>query len=146
MTENPKPARSAALVYRTTSAGVCCSHIVVNPNVAMAWTLPTRYSAETPDLIRPNGSITGMAKEKATITLDRAKAAAARALLQIDSNSEVIDVALDQLIQTARLRADIAAYRRMPPTPDEVELASLGDTGGLADDTDWEALYPDELP
>jgi hypothetical protein len=42
--------------------------------------------------------------------------------------------------------ADIEAYRRVPPTPDEVELASLGDTNGLADETDWDALYPDELP
>ena len=40
-----------------------------------------------------------MAKEKATITLDRAKAAAARALLGVESTSEVIDMALDQLIE-----------------------------------------------
>ena len=86
-----------------------------------------------------------MAREKATITLDKTKAAAARAILGIDSTSEVIDVALDRLIRTAQLTADIDAYRRVPPTPDEVALASLGDTSGLADDTDWEALYPDEL-
>jgi hypothetical protein len=87
-----------------------------------------------------------MAKEKATITLDRSKAAAARAILGLNSTSEVIDVALDQLIRTARLRADVAAYLRMPPTPDEVELQSVGDASGLGDDTDWEALYPEELP
>jgi len=34
----------------------------------------------------------------------------------------------------------------MPTTPDEVELASLGDTAGLDDDPDWEGLYPDEVP
>ena len=55
-----------------------------------------------------------MAREKATITLDRAKAATARALLGLDSTSEVIDVALDQLIRAERLRADVAAYRRVP--------------------------------
>jgi hypothetical protein len=86
-----------------------------------------------------------MAREKATITLDRAKAAAARALLGVGSTSEAIDVALDQLIHTERLRADIAAYQRTPPTHDEVALASFGDAGGLGDDTDWEALYADDL-
>jgi hypothetical protein len=85
-----------------------------------------------------------MAKEKATITLDRAKAAAARALLGVESTSEVIDLALDRLIRAERLRADIEAYQRVPPTQDEVELASLGDTGSIADDTDWDALYGDD--
>jgi hypothetical protein len=83
-----------------------------------------------------------VAKEKATITLDQGKAAAARALLGVGSTSEAIDVALDRLIHAERLRADIAAYERTPPTQDEVALASVGDAGGLGDDTDWEALYP----
>jgi len=85
-----------------------------------------------------------MAKEKATITLDRAKAAAARALMGVDSTSEVIDIALDQLIRAERLRADITAYRRVPPTEDEVELAAFADANGLGDNTDWQALYDDE--
>jgi len=85
-----------------------------------------------------------MAKEKATITLDRAKAATARALLGVNSTSEVIDLALDQLISAERLRADIAAYQRVPPTHDEVVLASLGDTASIADDTNWDALYADD--
>jgi len=55
-------------------------------------------------------------------------------------------LALDRLIRTERLRADIAAYRRVPPTQSEIDLALLADTSGLADDTDWEALYPDEHP
>jgi hypothetical protein len=87
-----------------------------------------------------------MAKEKATITLDRAKAAAARAIVGAGSTSEVIDVALDQLIRLGRLRADIAAYSRQPVTEAEVALALLADTSGLADDTDWEALYVGESP
>jgi hypothetical protein len=86
-----------------------------------------------------------MAKEKATITLDRGKAAAARALLGVGSTSEAIDVALDQLIYSERLRADIAAYQRTPPTGDEVALASFADAGSVGDDTDWEALYPDDF-
>jgi hypothetical protein len=86
-----------------------------------------------------------MAKEKATITLDRAKAALARDLLGVGSTSEVIDVALDQLIRAERVRADVAAYQRAPSTQDEVALASLGDLRGIGDDTDWEALYDDDL-
>ncbi len=77
--------------------------------------------------------------------MDRGKAAAARDLLGVGSTSEAIDVALDQLIHAERLRADIAAYQRIPPTQDEVALASFGDIGGIGDDTDWEALYADEL-
>ena len=87
-----------------------------------------------------------MAKEKATITLDRAKAAEARAITGSRSTSEAIDLALDQLIRVGRLRADIAAYRQQPPTESEAELALLAGTSGLADDTDWEALYADESP
>jgi len=85
-----------------------------------------------------------MAKEKATITLDRAKAATAQAMVDAASTSEVIDLALDRLIRAERLRADIAAYRRQPPTEDEAAWALLADTSGLADDTDWEALYDGE--
>ncbi len=53
-------------------------------------------------------------------------------------------MALDRLIHAERLQADIAAYRRLPPTRDETDLARFADTSGLADNTDWEALYPDE--
>src|SRR5262245_58827501 len=95
-------------------------------------------------MLLPDGSMYSMAKEKATITLDRAKAAAARAIVGAGSTSEVIDLALDQLIRIERLRADIAAYRQEPPTAAETDLALLTDTSGLADDTDWEALYAGE--
>jgi hypothetical protein len=86
-----------------------------------------------------------MSREKATITLDRNKAAAARALLGVGSTSEAIDVALDQLIHAERLRADIAAYQRTPSTQDEEALASFGEAGGIGDDTDWESLYAEDL-
>jgi len=85
-----------------------------------------------------------MARDKVTITLDRAKAEDARALLGIATTSEVVDVGLDRLIHTERLRRDIAAYRRMPPSGEELGLATLGSTEGLEDDTDWEALYRDD--
>jgi hypothetical protein len=84
-----------------------------------------------------------MAKDKVTITLDRAKADRARALLAARSTSEAIDLALDRLISAERLRRDIAAYRRIPPIAAEAALALLADTSALADETDWEALYSD---
>lgn len=94
-------------------------------------------------IVRPDGSITGMAKEKVTVTLDRAKAERARTLLAAASTSAVIDLALDRLIAAERLRKDIEAYRRIPPDKSEESLALLADTSALADDTDWEALYPE---
>jgi hypothetical protein len=84
-----------------------------------------------------------MAKEKVTITLDRAKANHARALLATRSTSETIDLALDRLIHAERLRRDVAAYRRIPPTAPETAIAPVADASGLADETDWEALYPE---
>jgi hypothetical protein len=86
----------------------------------------------------------GMAKEKATITIDRAKAALALEVSGARSTSEVVDMALDQLIRAERLRADIAAYQGTPPTAAELELALVGDTSGLADDTNWAQLYPED--
>lgn len=85
-----------------------------------------------------------MAKEKATITLDRKKAEEARALAGVETTSAAVDVALDRLIQLERLRRDIAAYRATPPTDDELVLAQLGGEGLLDDDTDWAALYSDK--
>ncbi|HWE68123.1 MAG TPA: hypothetical protein VG298_15890 [Acidimicrobiales bacterium] len=85
-----------------------------------------------------------MAKEKATITIDRAKAALALKVSGARSTSEVVDLALDQLIRAERLRSDIAAYQGAPPTAAELELALLGDSSNLADDTDWEQLYAED--
>jgi hypothetical protein len=85
----------------------------------------------------------GMAKVKVTITLDRSKANDARALVGASSTSEVIDIALERLIRAARKSKDLAAYRRLPPTKQENDLAFIGDAGGVADETDWESLYTD---
>ena len=84
-----------------------------------------------------------MVKEKVTITLDRSKAENARALVGAGSTSEVVDIALDRLIRTERLRQDVAAYRRLPPTGAEAELALL-DAADLDDSTDWELLYAED--
>ncbi|MGC8513993.1 MAG: hypothetical protein ACP5P1_13325 [Acidimicrobiales bacterium] len=87
-----------------------------------------------------------MAKEEATIALDRRKAEEARTLVGAESTSAVVDVALDQLIRLElirleRLRRDIGAYRATPPTDDEMALAALAGEGLLDDDTDWAAVY-----
>lgn len=82
-----------------------------------------------------------MTKEKVTITLDRWKADQARSLLGAHSTSEVIDLALERLIRAERLRRDIAAYQRVPPTNAEIDIALLMETTALRDDTDGEALY-----
>ena len=83
-----------------------------------------------------------MAKEKATITLDRAKVETARALVGGRSVSEVIDVALGRLIRSEQLRRDVKAYSRRPPTPDEIDLADLPVPLDLDDDdVDYAAMY-----
>jgi hypothetical protein len=82
-----------------------------------------------------------MAKDKVTITLDRSKANDARALVGASSTSEVIDIALERLIRAARKSKDVAAYKLRPTSRQVDELALLGDSQALADDTDWESLY-----
>lgn len=89
--------------------------------------------------------MSSMAKKKVTITLDPAKADKARDLLGAASTSEAIDLALDRLIRAERLRRDIEAYRNIPLTEDELQLASFEPGTDLDDDTDWEALYADVL-
>jgi hypothetical protein len=93
--------------------------------------------------ILPEGNTYRMAREKVTITLDRAKAEAARSLIGAASTSEVIDIALERLVRSERLRRDVEAYRRVPQTADERALAGEGANIGLEDDVDWEALYAD---
>lgn len=50
-------------------------------------------------------------------------------------------MALDRLIKAERLRRDIEAYRRIPPTDEEIAWAAYRPHGDIEDDTDWEALY-----
>jgi hypothetical protein len=84
-----------------------------------------------------------MARDKVTITLDRAKAELARGLVGATSTSEVIDLALERLILAERLRHDVEAYRRTPQTSDEQALANQAAGDVLADDVDWASLYTD---
>jgi hypothetical protein len=83
-----------------------------------------------------------MARDKATITLDRDKVARAASLVGGRSTSEVIDMALDRLIRAEELRRDVAAYARQPLGDDELAITDLPVEFDLADeDVDYEALY-----
>lgn len=83
-----------------------------------------------------------MAREKATVTLDRRKARAAKALIRAASISETLDIALDRLIRSEQLRRDVAAYAREPPGPDELAVTDLAVELDLGDDdVDYDALY-----
>ena len=86
-----------------------------------------------------------MAREKATVTIDRAKLERARALIEVRTMSETIDVALDRLIRGEQLARDIAAYARDPVTVDELELADVPlDLDLEDDDVDYGALYGEQ--
>jgi hypothetical protein len=84
----------------------------------------------------------GMTREKATITVDRAKLEQVRALTGASSASQAIDLALAEVIRIDRVRRDIAAYREQPSTDEEIGLAQRrARWSDLDDDTDWEAVY-----
>jgi hypothetical protein len=83
-----------------------------------------------------------MAKSKVTITLDRAKAEKAAALVGGRSVSEVIDVALERLIHAEQIRHDVAAYGMTPPSVEELAVADLPVQFDLGDEeVDYDALY-----
>lgn len=83
-----------------------------------------------------------MAREKATVTLDRRKVATARELINGRSTSEVIDVALDRLIRAEQLRRDVVAYRGQPQNDDDLWAADLPVELDLGDgNVDYERDY-----
>ena len=83
-----------------------------------------------------------MARDKTSITLDRAKAECARALVDANSVSDAIDLALDRLIFEARVQQDVAAYQLHPQGAEERAIARRQPRRTLDDDpTDWEAFY-----
>jgi hypothetical protein len=83
-----------------------------------------------------------MVRQKATITLDRDKVARASSLVGGASMSEVIDLALERLIQAEELRGDVAAYMRQRLGDEELAFADLSVQFDLADEeADYEALY-----
>ena len=83
-----------------------------------------------------------MGRDKATITLDRAKVAKAASLIGERTMSDVVDIALDRLIHAEELRRDIATYASLPFGADELVVADLAVEFDLADEhVDYEALY-----
>lgn len=83
-----------------------------------------------------------MARDKATITLDRAKVARAGALIGGGTMSGVIDLALDRVIRVEELRRDIAAYARSPVDGDDLTIADLPVEFDLGDDDiDYDSIY-----
>jgi len=86
-----------------------------------------------------------MTKQRATITVERAKVDEVRRLTGAASTSAAIEVALDRLIRAERLRGDVTAYTGSPPTDAEIALATTTPQwDDLADETDWDGLYADE--
>lgn len=111
-------------------------------DAAAALSLVVESTGLTRRPIPPGGSMSGMARQKATVTLDRDKVEEARVLIGGQSMSEVIDVALDRLIRTERLRRDVEAYTRRPQDRAELGVADLAVTFDLDDDeVDYDALY-----
>jgi hypothetical protein len=83
-----------------------------------------------------------MAREKATITIDRSKLRQLQDLIGVESMSDAIDVALTQVIRLQQLRQDVAAYRAQPQGADEFALGGIPMTLDLDDDeVDYDALY-----
>ena len=83
-----------------------------------------------------------MARKKATIMLDRDKAARVRALTRSASVSDAVDIALGRYIADAALRHDVAAYKRQPMTATELALSGIPVTLDLDDeDVDYDEIY-----
>ena len=83
-----------------------------------------------------------MARQKATVTLDRRKVDEARELTGQKSTSAVIDLALERLVRSERLRRDIEAYGRTPLSGDELLIGDLPVELDLGDgDVDYEKHY-----
>jgi hypothetical protein len=83
-----------------------------------------------------------MAREKATITVDRAKVDRAKSLIRAKTISQTIDAALDRLIHTEQLRRDVSAYIQSPLSESELASADLPVELDLGDDeVDYDAIY-----
>jgi len=66
-------------------------------------------------------------------------------VLGVSSASAAVDVALSELIRRHRVLDDVRAYTRSPPTDEEAALGQANpDWSDLADDTDWEAEWPED--
>ncbi len=86
--------------------------------------------------------LVGMPRLKTTVSIDEQSLRDASELLGLTSTSEVVDVALDRLVQSERLLRDLRAYLGRPPTAEAAMFGSVRVRFDLDDDdVDYEALY-----
>lgn len=83
-----------------------------------------------------------MARERATITVDRSKVRVAQHLIGAPPMAATVDFALDRLIQAEPLRSDVRVYQAASPMDCDREPAATGSFDDL-DDVDWDLLYGD---
>ena len=86
-----------------------------------------------------------MAKEKTTISLNRAKAETARTLICARTISDAIDAALDRLIYDEEVRRSVEAYQAVPQTAEEIAITDRPHPPLDDDGVDWRAVYADKL-
>ena len=83
-----------------------------------------------------------MPRLKTTVSIDEACFKQACRMLGLTSTSEVVDIALERLVDSQRLLEDIRAYTGRPPTLEETSLGDLPVQLDLDDDDiDYDALY-----
>ena len=83
-----------------------------------------------------------MAKTKVSVTVDPAKVAQARALVEVATLSQLVDIAIDRLIVDELERRHTAGYVARPPAADETAWAEAPrDPSQISDDVDWARLY-----
>jgi Arc/MetJ family transcription regulator len=89
-----------------------------------------------------SGMLNGMPRLKTTVSIDEQSLRDASELLGLTSTSEVVDVALERLVQSERLLRDLRAYLGRPPTAEEAMFGRVPVRFDLDDDdVDYEALY-----
>jgi hypothetical protein len=81
-----------------------------------------------------------MAKRKLSVSLDRDRLAHAASLVEADSTSELVEIALARLIDEELERRHVAGYLRHPVDTDTDRWAEM-DRELLTDEVDWAALY-----
>ena len=84
-----------------------------------------------------------MPKSKLSVTLDPETLNRARALVDVSSVSELLDIALERLIRTEQERQHVAGYVLTPPDHDLEEFARTP-RDAIVDDVDWAALYDEK--
>jgi len=103
---------------------------------------PLGASSEEMSIGTTSSSLSGVTKQKTSVTIDREKIDEVRRFTGAGSTSAAIDVAVTEFIRLARAHRDVAAYTRVPPAADEVAIAHVRpDWSDLADETDWDSLY-----